>query len=118
MDKETFRKALADAGYNCDFRDGIPTVHADSRKVIAGVRKLAKEIGYDQSFGIKFDGAVAPDALDETENAEAVAATEDVSAAGGDMADDANTVPDNVEPFEAAALTDVNSFDLFDEFPA
>ena len=34
------------------------------------------------------------------------------------MADDANTVPDNVEPFEAAALTDVNSFDLFDEFPA
>lgn len=58
MDKTQFTVVLQNAGYICDMKDGIPTVHTDNKKIIKDIRNLAKEQGYDSSFGIIFDGAV------------------------------------------------------------
>lgn len=59
MDKTQFIVVLQNAGYICDMKDGIPTVHTNNKKIIKDVRNIAKEYGYNSSFGIIFDGAVA-----------------------------------------------------------
>lgn len=110
MDKETFCKALVDAGFNCEFKNGIPTVHADNKKAIAGVRKLKKELGYDQSFGIIFDGARSPEVLDKSSEDSVENTNPDVEAE--------ENISIESESVAVAELESVNSFDLFDEFSA
>ncbi len=68
MDKTQFTVVLQNAGYMCDIKDGIPTVHTDKKKVIKEIKSIAKEHGYESSFGIIFDGAVV--IPDETTNNE------------------------------------------------
>ena len=57
MSKEDFAKALKDRGYKVLFERGcvyilVPKI---TKKVSADLRRIAKEIGYDMSFGWKED---------------------------------------------------------------
>ena len=122
MDKEGFRKALVDAGYSCLLKNGIPTVQTSDKKAISAVRKLAKELSYNESFGIAFNGTASLDDLtedseplvEETEPAEpAEEVSEEVSEKMPETKDDEPVVE---ESSSSELLSQPSIFDAFDDF--
>ena len=59
MTKNDFIENLSKKGYNAAFLRGIPTVYVEPKSDMAKtskiIRNFAKELGYDQSFGIIYD---------------------------------------------------------------
>lgn len=64
MQKDDFLKALKAAGYSCNMKNGVPTVHATEKGVLKAVKKLAKELSYEQSFGVALDGGFTEEEID------------------------------------------------------
>ena len=57
MNKTEFLNRLKEEGFNADFmNNGIPTVLVkeaeEIKKAVRSIKKLTKETGYDQSYGI------------------------------------------------------------------
>ena len=121
MNKEEFKQALRDKGYSCTDKNGVPTVHSSDKKVIQAIKKLAKELSYEESFGVVFDDSVSiededinPDPADET--LESTGTEESQKAAGDEKTskdNDTSDASDDSAIYNQPSLFD-DMFDAFD----
>lgn len=57
MNKEQFLIALRKEGFICTTKNGVPTVIAKDKDTLSKVKKFARSISYNYSYGVSFNGA-------------------------------------------------------------